>query len=224
MPPRPDTARAIAFDFDGVIVDSMPVHWDCWRQALDDVLGLEADRVRDRVRRNLFGGRAGPGMFEGLDISAESRRALRRRKDSLWGARALAVPPMPLAAATLASLAARFPLAIATTARRDFVDAILSRERLSAVFSVVMTNADVPRPKPAPDLLAKISEVLSIPAPEIAMVGDTASDRRMAEAAGSPFLWFGTTAPAPPAGDGGHPVAADWRALARVFGDPASPA
>ena len=26
--------EAIFFDFDGVLIDSEPVHWDCWRQVL----------------------------------------------------------------------------------------------------------------------------------------------------------------------------------------------
>lgn len=215
MPRTLAGVRAIAFDFDGVIADSMPVHWACWREALEIVLGPGAGGVGDRIQRNLFGGRAGPGMFEGIDISADTRRALRVHKDSLWNARAADVPLMPSGAEVLTWLSGRFPLAIATTARRDFVDSILSRETLSHVFSPVVTNADVNNPKPAPDLLAAISKALAIPAREIAMVGDTVFDRRMAEAAGAPFLWFGPHDLARPADDG-HPVVADWPALARI--------
>jgi AHBA synthesis associated protein len=215
--------RAIAFDFDGVIVDSMPVHWACWREALESVLGSGADRVRDRIRRNLFGGRAGPGMFEGIDVPAEARQALRTVKDALWEARAAAVPLMPSGAEALASLAVRLPLAVATTARRDFVNAVLSREALAHVFAAIVTNADVPRPKPAPDMLERIARVLGVPARQNAMVGDTAFDRRMAEAAGAPFLWFGTSDLARPAEGDGFPVVADWSTLARVFGEAAAP-
>ena len=209
--------RAIAFDFDGVIVDSMPVHSHCWREALAAVLGADADPVGDRIRRNLFDGHAGHGMFAGITVSSEARQALRRHKDALWAARAAGVPLMPFGAETLTALAARLPLAVATTARRDFVDAILSRETLSHAFSAIVTNADVFRPKPAPDMLERISRNLGIPAPEIAMVGDTVTDRRMAEAAGSPFLWFGTDTLARYAGSEGHAAAADWPAIARVF-------
>jgi phosphoglycolate phosphatase-like HAD superfamily hydrolase len=148
---------------------------------------------------------------------------LRTHKDSLWEARAAGVPLMPFGAEVLGSLTARFPLAVATTARWDFVNAILSRETLSHVFAAVVTNADVPRPKPAPDMLERISRNLGVPACEIAMVGDTAFDRRMAEAAGSPFLWFGPHALARPAEGDGFPVVADWSTLARFFGEAAAP-
>ncbi len=217
--------RAIAFDFDGVVVDSMPVHWSCWRDALETVLGAQAGRHHDAIRRNLFSGRAGPSMFEGTVIPDEARGALRTRKDALWLERAAAVPLMPHAAEALATLCSRYPLAIATTARRTFVTGILSRENVSAVFSVVVTNADVSRPKPAPEMLLRIAGDLALPASEIAMVGDTAFDRQMADAAGSPFLWFETD-PLPRSvhGDDGNPVVTDWPALARIFGETTSPA
>lgn len=210
--------RAIAFDFDGVIVDSMPVHWACWRKAMDAVLGSNAGRVSDRIQRNLFAGRAGHDIFEGMDVTPDARQALRAYKDSLWEARAAGVPLMAGSAEVLTGLMRGFPLAIATTARRDFVSAILSRESLSHVFAAVVTKADVTNPKPAPDMLETISRDLGIPAAGIAMVGDTAFDRRMAETAGCPFLWFEPSALARPTDDDGHPVVADWPALARIFG------
>lgn len=206
--------RAIAFDFDGVIVDSMPVHWACWREALDAVLGSESGRVGEGIRRNLFGGHAGHDMFEGIDVAPDARRALRAHKDSLWEARAAGVPLMADTADVLTGLMRHFPLAIATTARRGFVSAILSRESLSHMFAAVVTKADVTNPKPAPDMLETISRDLGIPASEIAM----AVDRRMAETAGCPFLWFEPNALARPTDDDGHPVVADWPALARIFG------
>lgn len=209
--------RAIAFDFDGVIVDSMPVHWACWRDALESVLGAEAERYHDTIRRNLFSGRAGPEMFEGTGIPGDARGALRTSKDALWLERAASVPLMPLAADALPALGTRFPLAIATTARRAFVDGILSRETLSPAFSVIVTNADVPQPKPAPAMLETIARVFDLPATEIAMVGDTVFDCRMAKAARAPFLWFGTQTLARPAGGDAHPVAADWPAVIRFF-------
>lgn len=215
MPSKLAGIRAIAFDFDGVIVDSMPVHAACWREALETVLGSEADRYVDAIRRNLFGGRAGRGMFEGIELCEDARRALRTHKDRLWEARAATVALMPRASAVLTSLTRRYPLAIATTARRDFVNAILERERLSTVFSLIVTNADVARPKPAPEMLETISRGLGIAVSAVAMVGDTAFDRRMAEAAGSPFLWFGS------GDEDAHPVVADWRAVAQMFtGEP----
>lgn len=217
MPSTLDSVRATAFDFDGVIVDSMPVHWNCWREALNAVLGSQAGRYQEAIRRNLFTGRAGAEMFEGTGIPAGARGPLRARKDALWLEHAASVPLLPFAAEALTTLAARFPLAIATTARRNFVDAVLSRERLSHLFGLIVTNADVTRPKPAPEILERIVRNLGIPACEIAMVGDTAHDYRMAEAAGSPFLWFGSDTLARPAGNV-HPVVANWYALVAVFG------
>lgn len=211
--------RAIAFDFDGVVVDSMPVHWACWRDALESVFGLQAERHHEAIRRNLFSGRAGPGMFEGAEILSEAHGALRTHKDTLWLERAPDVPLMPGAGEALVALSARYPLAIATTARRTFVDGILSREGLTSVFRVIVTNADVSRPKPAADILLMIAGEFALPASEIAMVGDTAFDRQMAAAAGSPFLWFETD-PLPRSvdgGGGGNPVVTDWPALARML-------
>ena len=158
-------------------------------------------------------------MFEASGIPDEARGALRSRKDALWLEQASAVPLMPRAGEALAALSARYPLAIATTARRTFVEGILSREGLMSVFHVVVTNADVLRPKPAPDMLSRIAGELALPPSEVAMVGDTAFDRQMADTAGSPFMWFETD-PLPRSvdgGGGGKPVVTDWLALSRMF-------
>ena len=211
--------RAVVFDFDGVIADSMPAHSACWQQAVDAVLGGNADHVGQKIQDNLFSGYAGARMFEGIDLSDIERQALRAHKDALWEARAPSVPPMPFCRDVLPSLARRVPLAIATTARRDYVSAILARENLLQVFTIIMTNQDVPNPKPASDMLDSISAARGISANAMCMVGDTPLDRQMAAAAGCAFIWFGASPLAGTIGQAVQPMAHDWNALAGYFAD-----
>jgi phosphoglycolate phosphatase-like HAD superfamily hydrolase len=58
----------------------------------------------------------------------------------------------------------------------------------------MLTAADVPRPKPAPDMLLEIISRLEIHPAEALYIGDSVLDRDAARDAGIPFLGFGSAA------------------------------
>jgi 2-phosphoglycolate phosphatase len=77
------------------------------------------------------------------------------------------------------------PLALCTNKPRRVTDAVLSRLRLPAKFSVIIAGGDLPRAKPDPLPLQLIAERLSLKTPELVMVGDGPQDILCAKAVGA---------------------------------------
>lgn len=100
--------------------------------------------------------------------------------------------PKPGLYEVLESLKASYQVALATN-RGKSIPALLERFDLEDTFDVVSTIREVPRPKPAPDLLLYCLEKTGL-APEHAVyVGDMENDRIAAEAAGIPFILMGNS-------------------------------
>ncbi|MBN2232698.1 MAG: HAD family hydrolase [Deltaproteobacteria bacterium] len=87
----------------------------------------------------------------------------------------------------------QYPLAIATN-RRGSMSLVADYFGIGGYFSHILTAADVPRPKPAPDMLEEIIGRLGILPAEALYVGDSVLDRDAARDAGIPFLGFGSAA------------------------------
>ncbi len=106
---------AILFDFDGVLLDSEPVHFECWKRMLQP-FGIRFDwetytkqcvGVSDYEMLVLLGRQADP------PVPAERLWQEYPRKNALFVARILERPPLPEATlALLEELHEQLPLAV----------------------------------------------------------------------------------------------------------------
>ena len=193
--------QTVVFDFDGVIADSMPGQDLAFRQAWEREGAAELTATALPVMlRNLWDGCAGFRIFERMGIDLQMQQRLRVSKDEIWRAQRAETPLMAGAVEGLRRLGRDRPLAIATSAHRDYVEALLFRDGIMAAFAVIVTDADVKRGKPAPDPLLEITAKLGVPTGAMLMVGDTITDVEMARAAGSGIAMLRADAryPAPP--------------------------
>lgn len=179
---------ALVFDFDGVIVDSMPLQESAWIQALDRVTPKVDETTMKQLRENIWAGHAGHRVFDLVALSSDQRRLARSEKDRIWEKHRSLVPIMEGALDAIRSLSEEMPLFIATTAPRPYVEEILKRESLAMAFRGIVTDSDVVCPKPAPDMLIKIAECISSRPSHLLFIGDSFTDCEMAKAAGSQFL------------------------------------
>ena len=186
---RPARLRAVFLDFDGVVADSMPGQEDAWRAAVRSVPG--AGSYEALFVENLYSGNAGPRMFEGMQLDPDVRARLRSEKDRIWFAERNAVPLVPSAGAEIRRLSGKLILGIATSGARPYVESVLAREGLLGRFGCILTDADVTRPKPNPDLVETLLQVLEVNPAQAVMVGDSRTDLEMATAAGVPFIGYG---------------------------------
>jgi HAD superfamily hydrolase (TIGR01509 family) len=156
--------RAIVFDFDGVIANSEPLHF----QAFQDILADEGVPFGESEYYAQYLGFDDLGVFAtvgaargrswtGAEMAALVTRKARRLEDLERGRSVL----FPGAAAAVERLAGRCPLAIASGALRAEILRTLGRERLDRHFQVVVGAEDVPAGKPAPDPYLRAVEQLS---------------------------------------------------------------
>ena len=70
---------------------------------------------------------------------------------------------------------------------------VVERFGLEQFFSIRMGILDVPRPKPAPDLLMACLDRAAVRASQAVYIGDTELDRDAAAAAGVPYVGVGAS-------------------------------
>jgi beta-phosphoglucomutase len=144
--------RAAVFDFDGVIVDSEPLHY----RALRDALRPEGVEISE-------------GEYLQIYLAYDDREAIRlalehhgqspdpARRDQIEARKVETflrlIPGIPVfdgARDLVRALEAEMPLAIASGARHDEVDAILRGVGLRDAFAAIVGAEDAPRTKPDP--------------------------------------------------------------------------
>ena len=180
--------KVLAFDFDGVVANSMVSHADAWWQAIRAASLPEV--TEERILANLWTGAAGPRMFDGCPGDTP-RSALREVKDRAFDALRPGIRPFDGAAFTLGKLKERgFVLALATTAKRPYLETFLREHALEGYFDCVLADSDVSKPKPDPEMLREIGRRTSCLPWELCMVGDTSTDYTMSRRFGSDFILF----------------------------------
>jgi len=93
-------------------------------------------------------------------------------------------PLLPGAAAAVESLAARWPLALASSANRPGIDAVLDASGLAAFFAATVSSEEVARGKPAPDVYLAPAGALDVDPAAAVAIEDSANGIRSAAAAG----------------------------------------
>jgi beta-phosphoglucomutase-like phosphatase (HAD superfamily) len=140
--------RAIVFDFDGVIANTEPLHFQAFRDVLaGEGLGLSEREYYDRLL-----GFDDVGVFRALGVETTRIDHLVRRKAMKVEALERDVSVLfPGAAAAIRRLAASVPMAIASGSIGADIRRVLEREQLSRFFAAVVSAEDTPKSKPAPD-------------------------------------------------------------------------
>jgi HAD superfamily hydrolase (TIGR01509 family) len=177
---------ALIFDHDGTLVDSESLHFECWRQVMNeyDVLITEAEYINDH---NGIPTLQNADVFiqqYQLDVDAKS---LARRKQSLFKQRSLAAPPelMPTVLETLILAAAQgFRTGIATGAGTGDLARSVFAHGFTDYIEVMATRSDVAQGKPAPDVYLLACSRLGVEPSKAYAFEDTAAGIASAKAAG----------------------------------------
>ena len=164
--------RAVIFDLDGTLVDSMPLVLEAFAYALAPYRpDLDTDGIFHRL-----GGPPERTLRELIGNEDDAAEAMRRLATFGFddGAK---VRPFPGMHAMLAGLYARgFQLAIWTGRDRRTTEAILNAHALNGLFSVSVCGDDLPTHKPNPAGLREILARLDVRPGEALYAGDADAD------------------------------------------------
>jgi HAD superfamily hydrolase (TIGR01509 family) len=146
--------RAIVFDFNGVILNDEPLHFRSWRDTVASLgivlseeeywskyLPLDDESCLNAVCAD-----------HSISLSAKQRRLALARKAELYrGLLQGRYPLFPGVAQFVRRAAERYPLALASGARRDEIERTLDATGLRCCFTVIVGAEDFVRGKPHPE-------------------------------------------------------------------------
>ena len=165
-------ATLVIFDLDGTLVDTLPATFECFQKAVGDVLGKPP--TREEILE-----RFGPADHEiistwvGPDHAAEAVKVLYACYETAFKK----AGPFAGIHELLQELRARRKQTALFTGRgRHSTDIVLRSMGLDALLDFTVTGEEVPDPKPAPDGILKVLEVLNKEPEETVYVGDTVKD------------------------------------------------
>lgn len=154
--------KAVIFDFDGVVVDSLRVHLQAWRQATLELFGKPIEDFE-----NNLAGRATIAISEiiceKLNVSSRATELAERKKQILRDSKSRISLVPGLLEFRDQLLARKIPFGIASNAPRKFIEMTLASHELK--FAHYMGLEDAPRPKPAPDLFLRMATQLGVQHP-----------------------------------------------------------
>jgi HAD superfamily hydrolase (TIGR01509 family) len=169
--------RALIFDLDGTLVDTVYGHVLTWQRALEEAcLPIEGWKIHRRI--GMSGGLFARAVAReiGRPIDSDQAEAIQRRHGELFRELLPVRRPLPGAVELLAELReGEVAHGIATSGRRPEIDASLKALGVGSE-TVVIERGDVARAKPEPDLFITCAERLGIPAQECYVVGDAVWD------------------------------------------------
>jgi HAD superfamily hydrolase (TIGR01509 family) len=169
--------RALIFDLDGTLVDTVYAHVFAWQRALAEE-GMPIDGWRIHRRIGMSGGLFTRAVARevGREISTEETEAIQARHGVIFRELLPVRRPLPGAVELLADLRARgITHGIATSGRRPEIDRSLEALEIPEEM-VVVDRGDVARAKPEPDLFLACAAALGTQPDDCYVVGDAVWD------------------------------------------------
>lgn len=181
----------VIFDFDGVIVDSHPVHLEAWKTFFnslgqqihdEDLSFVREGAKKEEILRHFLS-----------ELTPEEIKLYGAEKEKLFKVRAGNLKLIPGFTGFLGQVeAAGLPSVVATSGSRKRVEEALDQFKLRSRFRAVVTGEDVAKGKPDPSLFYLAARALHIKAENILVCEDAISGVMGAKQAGMKCLAIAT--------------------------------
>jgi HAD superfamily hydrolase (TIGR01509 family) len=155
--------KALIFDCDGTLADTMPLHWQAW-QVITTKHGVTFPEAR-------FYALGGVPSRHILQMLREEQRlsidpiAVSREKEEEYLKLMAQVGPIHEVVEIAKQHAGKLPMAVASGGTRPVIEKVLRHLNIRELFGAVVTSEDVLHQKPAPDIFLEAARQLGI-APE----------------------------------------------------------
>jgi HAD superfamily hydrolase (TIGR01509 family) len=175
--------EAVVFDMDGVLIESEEI-WDAVRQAY---VAEQGGHYSEEIQRAIMG-MSSPEwsrhLHEAAGVPADPQAINDEVVRRMLAAFHERLPLVDGAVEAVRRLAARFPLAVASSSNRPLIDTVLDVAGISGCFRATVSSEEVPHGKPAPDVYLEAARRLGVPPAGCAAVEDSHNGIRSARAAG----------------------------------------
>ena len=175
--------EAVIFDLDGVLIDSERV----WASAGEQLVRERGGAWRGDAARAMMG-MSSPEwsrfMHEELGVAMTPEQIARevgRRVEELYRER---LPLMPGARETVARLAKRWRLGLASSANRQIIELVLELADMRGLFAATASSEEVARGKPSPEVYLEAALRVGAEPSRCAAVEDSTNGLLAASAAG----------------------------------------
>jgi len=153
--------RAIIFDCDGTLADSMPLHWRAW-----DAIARRHGLAFSEQRFYSLGGvpardvlkmlRAEQGVpFDPLMVA--------REKEAVYLPLIAQIEPINQVVGVAREHYGKIPMAVASGGTQRIIQQVLEHLDIRHLFQAIVTSEDVVKQKPAPDIFLEAARRLGVP-------------------------------------------------------------
>ncbi len=184
MESRNRPIRAVIFDMDGLMIDSESIYWAVGRRI--------AKSYGKEVSNQTLGRMMGRSPLDSvklfvreLQLDADPAELLAKREEEVFQLFKQGVTPMPGLREMLDRFRPRYQLAIATSARRPFVDVVLAGLGIADRFAVLQTSDDVVHGKPEPEIYLKAMGKLAVEPSDSVVLEDSSNGALAGKRAGA---------------------------------------
>jgi HAD superfamily hydrolase (TIGR01549 family) len=152
--------KALIFDCDGTLADTMPLHWLAW-QAI-------TSRHNVIFPEDRFYALGGVPSRHILQMLREEQRlsidpiAVSREKEEEYLKLMAQVGPIHEVVEIARDHAGKLPMAVASGGTRPVIDKVLRHLNIRELFGAVVTSEDVVHQKPAPDIFLEAARRLGV--------------------------------------------------------------
>jgi beta-phosphoglucomutase len=179
---KPRETKALAIDFDGVIVDSQPMHYEAWQEVIKQL------KLRVNLRPEDLLGLSVESLVASLHLPEEiATEAARLKKEFVTHLSKTSPPPLyPFVKSTLLSLSQKCKLALVSSVEKMVAVNSLKFHGLYGLFRVFVLEGDYEKHKPHPDPYQVCLARLKLAPHEVIAIEDSEIGVESAKAAG---LW-----------------------------------
>ena len=154
-------ARALIFDIDGTLIDTMPLHTAAWKR----VLANHGVEISDEYFMDRLGGHPSVRIVEIVNDDYEtnlSAAEISREKDQAFVSTVTMVQPIRPVVEVVEHHHGQLTLGIATNENMGIANMTLRAAGLSHYFTVMVTLDEITNPKPDPEIFLLCAERLGV--------------------------------------------------------------